>query len=108
MAEYALHACTRDPRFPPVKIEELDELIFELSILTPSEEIADSSQLDPELYGVIVQTKNKRGVLLPGVEGVESVEHQIEIASRKAGIFPHEKISMSRFKALKVKERKKI
>ena len=104
VAQYAVLASTRDPRFDTLSLEELDDLRLELSILTPSEAIEDRSTLDPKTYGVIVKAGNKRGVLLPNVAGVDTVDYQIEIACQKAGISPHEQLELFRFKSIKLKE----
>jgi len=95
--ENAVSAATRDPRFPPVTMEEVDFLSISVDILSPPEEVDDISHLDPQKYGIIVSSGFKKGLLLPNLEGVDSAEYQIEIAKRKAGIFPGEKIQLSRF-----------
>ncbi|MFW6148500.1 MAG: AmmeMemoRadiSam system protein A [Atribacterota bacterium] len=95
--ENAVSAATRDPRFPPVTMEEVDFLSISVDILSPPEEVDDICLLDPRKYGVIVSSGFKKGLLLPNLEGVNSAEYQIEIAKRKAGIFPGEKIQLSRF-----------
>ena len=102
--QYAISAATQDPRFPPVTVDELDDLKMELSVLTPSEKISDRSQLDPKEYGIIVAAGLKRGVLLPEVQGVETVEQQIEITCRKANISSHEQMEIYRFRSIKFKE----
>lgn len=97
--ENAISAATRDPRFSPVKMIEMNDLSISVDILSPPQEIEDISQLDPKKYGVIVSSGSKKGLLLPNLDGVDSVELQIDIAKRKAGIFPGEKIKLSRFEA---------
>jgi len=95
--ENAISAATRDPRFPPVTMEEVDFLSISVDSLSPPEEVDNLSLLDPKKYGVIVSSGFKKGLLLPNLEGVNSAEYQVEIAKRKAGIFPGEKIQLSRF-----------
>jgi len=95
--ENAVSAATRDPRFPQLTMEEVDFLSISVDILSPPEEVSDVSLLDPRKYGVIVSSGFKKGLLLPNLEGVNSAEYQIEIAKRKAGIFPGEKTQLSRF-----------
>jgi AMMECR1 domain-containing protein len=68
-----------------------------VDVLSPPEEISDISELDPEKYGVIVSSGYKKGLLLPDLEGVDTVEYQIDIAKRKAGIYPDEKVKLYRF-----------
>lgn len=93
----AISAATHDPRFPPVHASELSELEISVDILQPAEPIASMEQLDPERYGVIVESGLRRGLLLPDLEGVDTAEYQVEIARRKAGIGPHEPVQLYRF-----------
>jgi len=97
IVQNAISAGTRDPRFSPVKPEELNHLRFDVSILRAPEIIPDMSFLDVNNYGVIVSHGSRRGVLLPGLEGIDSPEKQVEIAKRKAGIAPGEAIQLQRF-----------
>ena len=82
----AIAAATEDPRFYPVTLDEFNKLDISVDILEPEEEIKDISELDPKIYGVIVEQGYKRGLLLPNIEGVDKVKDQIEIAKDKAGI----------------------
>ncbi|MBN2025870.1 MAG: AmmeMemoRadiSam system protein A [Actinobacteria bacterium] len=93
----AISAASRDPRFPPVSSDELEELEVSVDVLSEPEPVSDASQLDPRRYGVIVRRGNRTGLLLPDLEGVDSVEEQLEIARSKAGISPHEPIQLYRF-----------
>jgi len=95
--ENAVSAATRDPRFPRLTMEEVDFLSISVDVLSLPEEVDDVSLLDPKKYGVIVSSGFKKGLLLPNLESVNSAEYQVEIAKRKAGIFPGEKIQLSRF-----------
>lgn len=97
IAANAISAACRDPRFPPVSKEELDALDVSVDVLGEPEPVSDTSQLDPRRYGVIVKRDNRIGLLLPDLEGVDSVERQLEIARSKAGISPHEPIQLYRF-----------
>jgi len=96
----ALTAATRDPRFPPVRADELPRLKYSVDVLT-SPEPAQLADLDPKTYGVIVEEENgsRRGLLLPDLEGIDTVAQQIEIASRKAGIKPGTPVRFLRFRA---------
>lgn len=94
----AVSACSRDPRFPPVEPEELKYLVYKVDVLEPSEKIDSPKELDPKVYGVIVENGNRRGLLLPDLEGVDTVEQQISIAKQKAGISPNEQVQLYRFK----------
>ncbi len=92
----AISAGTNDPRFSPVSAEELSELDYTVDVMgTPTP--AKVSELDERRYGVIVSAGRRRGLLLPNLEGVDSVQEQIDIASRKGGIAPGEDIEIERF-----------
>ena len=97
ITENAISAATRDPRFSPVTIDEVDFLSISVDILSPPEEVDDISLLDPRKYGVIVSSGFKKGLLLPNLEGVDTVEYQIDIARQKAGISPNENYYIQRF-----------
>ena len=72
----------------PCASDELDAIEYSVDVLTPPERVTDASELDPRRYGVIVQSGGRRGLLLPDLEGVDTVEYQISIAMQKAGIPP--------------------
>lgn len=82
----AISAGTRDPRFAPVLEDELDKLVYNVDVLGKTEPVSDVSELDVRRYGVIVTRGRRRGLLLPNLEGVDTVEEQIAIAKQKAGI----------------------
>lgn len=92
-----ISAATQDPRFLPVEPEELTEIICSVDVLTCPELIDDRCLLDPARYGVIVQCGERRGLLLPDLEGVDTIEDQIDIARRKACIPDHEPLTLYRF-----------
>jgi AmmeMemoRadiSam system protein A/AmmeMemoRadiSam system protein B len=83
----AISAATRDPRFTPVREDELPGLKYSVDVLS-APELARLEDLDPRAYGVIVEDENgvRRGLLLPNLEGVDTAARQVEIATRKAGI----------------------
>ncbi|MBO4330917.1 MAG: AmmeMemoRadiSam system protein A [Oscillospiraceae bacterium] len=93
----AISAATADPRFRPIGPEELKWLEISVDILSEPEEIDSPDRLDVKRYGVIVCSGSKRGVLLPDLEGVDTVEQQIDIARQKAGIAPGKKLTLYRF-----------
>jgi AmmeMemoRadiSam system protein A len=95
----AISAATRDPRFPPVQPEELEDLDIKVDVLTEPELIDSLDQLDPKRYGDIVESESgwRRGLLLPDLEGVDTVEYQVDIAMRKAGIHPGDPMQLYRF-----------
>lgn len=90
-------AAFEDPRFPPLAIEDYPHLVFSVDVLSRPEEVADAAQLDCKKYGVIVSCDYRRGVLLPNLEGVDSLEYQLAIACQKAGIGAHEVYAIQRF-----------
>lgn len=97
MRDNAIAAATEDPRFPPVTQDELNETEVTVDILSEPEKVNDLSQLDPKKYGVIVVSGYRRGLLLPDLPGVDTVEQQIRITLRKAGISEHERFDVYRF-----------
>lgn len=97
IAANAISAGTQDYRFEPLRAEELDELVYSVDILGQPEP-ATRNQLDPKEYGVIVSSGRKRGLLLPDLEGVDTVEQQLQIALQKAGISNKEAYTIERFK----------
>jgi len=97
----AISAATRDPRFSPVTRGELDGLDISVDVLTPAEPVQSMEELDPKVYGVIVQCGGRRGLLLPDLEGVDDAETQVAIALRKAWIRPHERYQMYRFRVIR-------
>jgi|AGTN01.1.fsa_nt_gi uncharacterized protein, PH0010 family len=94
-------ACSEDPRFEPITPDELEELTFSVDVLFPPEKIASKAELDVKKYGVIVTSGYKRGLLLPNLDGVDSVDEQINIAMRKGGIRPDEKYELERFEVIR-------
>jgi AmmeMemoRadiSam system protein A len=99
----AISAAARDPRFEPVQVSELDELSYSVDVLTCPEKVNDISELDPRRYGVVVSSGYRRGLLLPDLEGVDSVEEQLRITKMKAGILPDEDADIFRFEVVRYK-----
>ncbi|MCL1824271.1 MAG: AmmeMemoRadiSam system protein A [Oscillospiraceae bacterium] len=99
----AISACSEDPRFPPIEENELDALEYSTDVLMPPEIINSLEMLDVKKYGVIVTSGYKRGLLLPNLDGVDTVEEQVAIAMRKAGITPDEIINLERFEVVRYK-----
>ena len=99
----AISAATRDPRFPPIGPEELADLDIKVDVLGEPEPVDGLEKLDPRRYGVIVKSARdrRRGLLLPDLEGVDTVEYQVDIARRKAGIRPGEPIELYRFEVVR-------
>lgn len=101
IVQNAVSAGTRDPRFPPVRPEELDELEYSVDVLGQPEPVDSPARLDPKVYGVIVSCGRKRGLLLPDLDGVDTVEEQLDIARRKGGIREEEPYTLQRFKVVR-------
>ena len=101
IVQNAVSACSRDPRFPPVRGSELDSLEYSVDVLGAPEPIISASQLDVKRYGVIVSCGARRGLLLPDLDGVDTVERQIDIARQKGGISAVEKYRLERFEVVR-------
>lgn len=87
----ALAAANEDPRFNPVEPEELHQIDYSVDVLSEPAKIQSLDELDPKRYGVIVAKGSRRGLLLPDLEGVDTVDYQLSIVKRKAGIVPSDK-----------------
>jgi len=96
--ENAFKAALHDPRFSPVTTEELQELTYSIDVVRPLEKISTLEDLNPDIYGLVVKSNGKQGVLLPDLEGVNSTEEQIQICRAKGKIPEDEPIEMYRFK----------
>lgn len=97
IVQNAISACSRDPRFSPVRPNELDELEYSVDVLGAPEPVDSPAALDPKTYGVIVSCSGRRGLLLPDLDGVDSVEAQLSIALQKGGIRENEPYKIERF-----------
>ncbi len=97
ITQNALSAGLSDLRFPPVTSEELPYLNYSVDLLMPPEPVEGLQNLDPQKFGVIVKSGLKTGLLLPKLEGVDTVEKQVNIAREKAGLNPGEKADLYRF-----------
>jgi len=114
----AIAAATKDYRFEPIQKEELPYLCYTIYILNKPELIKDFKKLDPKKYGIIVKTTpivssgqtdihfvSKSGLLLPNLEGIDTIEKQIYLACQKAGIdLEKEKFLIYRFTVIRQKE----
>jgi AmmeMemoRadiSam system protein A len=99
----AMNSATRDPRFFPITPYELKDLEYSVDVLTAPQPVKSQKQLDPKRYGVIVEVGARRGLLLPDLEGVDTVEEQIEVCRQKAGIMPDERVKLYRFEVKRYK-----
>jgi AmmeMemoRadiSam system protein A len=94
----AISAAAQDPRFLKVAEGELHELRYSVDVLSTPEKVDDISELNPKEFGVIVVCGHRRGLLLPDLDGVDTVEEQLRIARMKAGIMPDEELEILRFR----------
>ena len=98
----AIAAATEDYRFGPIQEKELSSLSYTVYILSEPELVRDIKELDPQKYGIIVKTEIKTGLLLPDLEGVDTIEQQLSITCQKGGIDPEkDHIIIYRFTAKK-------
>lgn len=93
----AIASATDDPRFPPMTLSEMAGLQIKVDVLSPLEPVTDTRTLDEKIYGVVVQSGQRRAVLLPNIAGVDSVARQLELVRKKAGIGPNEPVTWYRF-----------
>ena len=101
IVDNAISASSNDPRFSPIRADELKYLEISVDVLGEPETIDSMDQLDVRRYGVIVSCKGKRGLLLPDLEGVDTVAEQVSIARRKAGISSGEPVKLYRFEVVR-------
>lgn len=101
IVQNAVSAGTRDPRFPAVRADELEDLEYSVDVLGRAEPVDSPDQLDPKRYGVIVGYGNRCGLLLPDLDGVDTVEQQIGIARKKGGIRETDPYTLQRFKVMR-------
>jgi len=90
----AIASAARDPRFLPVEPDELPDLTYRVDVLTRPQPVGCPEDLNPKRHGVIVECGPRRGLLLPDLEGVDTVEQQIEICRRKAGLSPDDPVRL--------------
>lgn len=85
IVQNAISAATQDPRFSPVEKAEFPRLQISVDVLSKPEETT-IDQLDPLKYGLIISDGYRKGVLLPALESVDTVQKQVDIVKRKAGL----------------------
>ena len=93
--------CSYDPRFEPVREDELPFITVSVDVLTEPEKIGSIEELNPKKYGVIVRAGHKSGVLLPDLEGVDTPQEQIRICRRKGNISDEESVELERFEVIR-------
>lgn len=100
----AMTAAEKDPRFPEVKKEELNEIKISVDILSEPERIRDEDELDPQKYGILVKGGHQTGLLLPDLDGIDTVEKQLRVAKKKAGLKENSKVEIYRFEVSRYEE----
>jgi MEMO1 family protein len=103
IARNAHSSALRDPRFPPVTSDEFEALTCSVDVLDTSE-ACELGDLDPQGYGVIVEAGFRRGVLLPALAGVDTVDAQVSIACQKAGIPSDQSFDVRRFRVTRYRQ----
>ncbi len=102
----AISSATQDPRFPPITEKELPKLAYSVDILSASKTISKDKLSDPKKYGLIVSSQDgRKGLLLPNLPGVKTIEEQIKICRMKAGINPWEPVNYHTFTVERHSER---
>lgn len=93
----AIAAATEDPRFSRLEAKEIPYLDITVDVLSPSEPVTSLAELNPKKYGLVVENNGKKGLLLPDLPSVETVDDQVAICKKKAGIAPDEPVKLYRF-----------
>jgi AMMECR1 domain-containing protein len=99
LIRYAVASAVRDPRFDPVRLEEVSGLAIKVQLLDMPEPVIDIADLDPQVYGIIVRHRDRQALLLPAIEGIDTPEQQVLAACQKAGIDRHASLQLERFRA---------
>lgn len=99
LVRLAILSATSDKRFSPVTKEELKNLNYSVDIMEPASKIKSVSELNPEIYGLIIISGSKSGVILPDIDGIKTPAEQIKAAKFNGGITDKEKIEIFKFKS---------
>jgi AmmeMemoRadiSam system protein A len=98
LIRYAVASAVRDPRFDPVRLDEVAALTIKVQLLDPSEPVPDISRLNPRTHGIIVRRGDRQALLLPGIAGIDTPEQQLRAACEKAGINHNAPLEIERFR----------
>ena len=82
----SISAAFKDPRFESISLKEYPYLKNKIDFIINIEKINDISKLNPKEYGIIVKKGDKKGVLLPDIPTINTIEKQLEITFNKAGL----------------------
>ena len=99
IARSAVSAAYSDPRFPPMRPDEIESLGITVYLLGEPEPVHSLTALDPARYGVIVESRGRRGLLLPAIPGIDTVDQQLQIALSKAELNADDPVDIYRFEA---------
>ena len=98
LIRYAIASAVRDPRFHPVRLDEVPLLTIRVQLLDPAEPITDITRIDPKTHGIIVRSGDRQALLLPGIGEIVTPEQQLRAACQKAGIDRHAALQVERFR----------
>jgi len=98
LIRYAVASAVRDPRFDPVRLDEVSGLTIKVQLLDMPEPVVHITELDPHLYGIIVRRGDRQALLLPDIDGIETAEQQVLAACQKAGIDRYAPLKLERFR----------
>jgi MEMO1 family protein len=98
LIRYAIASAVRDPRFDPVRLDEVSALSIKVQLLEPPEPVTDVAGLDPHTFGIIVRRGDRQALLLPDIDGIDTPEQQVLAACQKAGIDRHAPLQLERFR----------
>ncbi len=90
--DMAVEAAVSDPRFTPVRSEELKDIEIEISVLSPMNKVDDPAKIRLGVDGVLVRRGFRSGVFLPQVAvetGWSKEEFLSNLCSHKAGLSPN-------------------
>ena len=90
ISECSISAATRDPRFPCLAAEELSEVDFEISVLSPMRRVEDIAEIEIGKHGLLISKRSRRGLLLPQVAAAFGWDRAtfLQETCRKAGLKP--------------------
>jgi AmmeMemoRadiSam system protein B/AmmeMemoRadiSam system protein A len=88
VASSAVNAAINDRRFRPVSVSEIDDLEYEISVLSPFRRISDMSQIEVGKHGILMEKGPYRGLLLPQVATANGWDREtfLEHTCLKAGL----------------------
>ena len=98
----AIGAATRDPRYPPLRLTELEQVRIQVALIESVTPVADLQGLDPTRFGLWIRSGGQGAVLLPG-EAL-TTQWQLSRAKALAGIPPAAPVELFRVTATMIHE----